>query len=143
MVPRKKRSKLWNYFEKLKPKLLKCTTCKKEIKVSYPKYRITIMRKHLIYRHGIFADNDTRTIPDDLKQYYSELPGYKAKCNDCSKTMSLLTNIVRLRKHLRRHSTRILSRDEPSTSSVADDNMDPSAHRQSQDTSGLLVQSFI
>ncbi|XP_071569976.1 uncharacterized protein [Temnothorax nylanderi] len=56
--------------------------------------------------------------------------------------MSFLTNIVRLRKHLRRHSTRILSRDEPSTSSLADNGMDLSAGCQSQDASGLLVQSF-
>ncbi|TGZ47871.1 hypothetical protein DBV15_09210, partial [Temnothorax longispinosus] len=31
----------------------------------------------------------------------------------------------------------------PSLPRLADDSMDPSAHRQSQDTSGLLVQSFI
>ncbi|TGZ37298.1 hypothetical protein DBV15_03293 [Temnothorax longispinosus] len=32
MVLRKKRGKFWNYFEELKPTLVKCTTCKKEIK---------------------------------------------------------------------------------------------------------------
>ncbi|XP_071628124.1 uncharacterized protein [Temnothorax longispinosus] len=142
MVPRKKRSKLWNYFEELKPTLVKCTTCKKEIKVFHPKHSTKLMRLHLS-KHGIFLDNDTFSLHDDLKQYYSELSGYKAKCNDCGKTMSFLTNITRLRKHLRRHSTRILSRDEPSASSLADDNVGLSARRQGQDTSGLLVQSFI
>ncbi|XP_071628919.1 uncharacterized protein [Temnothorax longispinosus] len=111
MVPRKKRSKLWNYFEKLKPKLLKCTTCKKEIKVSYPKYRITIMRKHLS-RHEIFLDDDIRTLPDDLRQCYSELPGYKAKCNNCGETVSFLTTFSSLRRHFRRHCTRTHSQDE-------------------------------
>ncbi|XP_071558323.1 uncharacterized protein [Temnothorax nylanderi] len=143
MVPRKKRSKLWNYFEELNPSLVKCTTCKKEIKVSHPANCITIMRVHLLKKHGIFLDGDTLTLPDDLRQYYSELPGYKAKCNNCDKTLSFLTNVRDLRRHLRRHSIRIQSRDEPSTSSLADDSMDPSAHRQSQDTSGLLVQLFI
>ncbi|XP_071554593.1 uncharacterized protein [Temnothorax nylanderi] len=112
MVPRKKRSKLWNYFEELKPTLVKCTTCKKEIKMSHPANRITIMRVHLFKKHGISLDGDTLTLPDDLKQYYSELPGYKAKCNNCGKAVSFLTNIARLQKHLRTHSTRILSRDE-------------------------------
>ncbi|XP_071567276.1 uncharacterized protein [Temnothorax nylanderi] len=227
-TPTKKRSKLWNYFEELKPTLVKCTTCKREIKVSHPNHYTKVMRIHLS-RHGIFLDNDTYTLPDDLKQNYSELPGYKAKCNncgkavsfltniarlrkhlrrhstrilsrdetvmvprkkrsklwtyfkklkpslvkhgiflnndtfalpddlrqhyselprykakcnDCGKTMSFLTNIVRLRKHLRRHSTRILSRDEPSSSSLADNSIDPSADRQSQDTSDLPIQSL-
>ncbi|XP_071557806.1 uncharacterized protein [Temnothorax nylanderi] len=145
MVPRKKRSKLWNYFEELKPTLVKCTTCKKEIKISHPSNRTTKFRAHL-KRHKIFLDNDTLSLPDDLKQYYSMLPRYKAKCNNCGKAVSFLTTMAHLRKHLRRHSifpTRIQSRNEPSTSSLADDIMDPSAHRQSQDTSGLLVQSFI
>ncbi|XP_071567285.1 uncharacterized protein [Temnothorax nylanderi] len=142
MVPRKKRSKLWTYFKKLKPSLVKCVICKIKIYIPHPSNSTAIAIGHL-NRHGIFLNNDTFALPDDLRQHYSELPRYKAKCNDCGKTMSFLTNIVRLRKHLRRHSTRILSQDEPSTSSLADDNMDPSAHRQSQDTSGLLVQSFI
>ncbi|XP_071629050.1 uncharacterized protein [Temnothorax longispinosus] len=142
MAPRKRHSKLWNYFEELKPLLVKCTTCKKEIKVSHPKHYTKVMRMHLS-RHGIFLDNDTHTLPDDLKQYYSELPGYKAKCNNCGKTLSFLTNIGHLRRHLRRHSTSIQSRDEPNTSSLADDNVGPSARSQAQDTSGLLVQSFI
>ncbi|TGZ31961.1 hypothetical protein DBV15_05679, partial [Temnothorax longispinosus] len=120
MVPRKKRSKLWNYFEKLKPKLLKCTTCKKEIKVSYPKYRITIMRKHLS-RHEIFLDDDIRTLPDDLRQCYSELPGYKAKCNNCGETVSFLYHFGNLRRHLKRHSTRIQSRDDVRQSVLQDD----------------------
>ncbi|XP_071558206.1 uncharacterized protein [Temnothorax nylanderi] len=111
MVQRKKRSKLWNYFKKLKPLLVKCTTCKREIKVSHQTYYTKLMRLHLS-RHGIFLDNDTLSLPDDLKQYYSELPGYKAKCNNCGKTVSFLTNIAHLRGHLKRHSTRILSRDE-------------------------------
>ncbi|XP_071553885.1 uncharacterized protein [Temnothorax nylanderi] len=143
---RKKRSKLWNYFEELKPSLVKCTTCKKEIKIPYPKHRIKTMITHLLNKHGIFLDDDIRTLPVDLKQYYSELPGYKAKCKDCSKTVSFLRDFENLRRHLirnlRRHSTRIQSRDEPSTSSLADNGMDPSAERQSQDTSGLPVQSF-
>ncbi|XP_071628730.1 uncharacterized protein [Temnothorax longispinosus] len=142
-TPTKKQSKLWNYFEELKPTLVKCTTCKKEIKVSDPTKYTRVMRMHLS-RHGIFLDNDTHTLPDDLRQYYSELRGYKAKCNNCGETVSFSHNIVNLRKHLRRHSTRIQSRDEPSTSSLADDNVGPSARCQGQDdTSGLLVQSFI
>ncbi|TGZ48161.1 hypothetical protein DBV15_04581, partial [Temnothorax longispinosus] len=141
MVPRKKRSKLWNYFEELKPTLVKCTTCKKEIKVFHPKHSTKLMRLHLS-KHGIFLDNDTFSLHDDLKQYYSELSGYKAKCNDCGKTMSFLTNITRLRKHLRRHSTRILSRDEPSSSSLADNSIDSSADRQSQDASDLPIQAL-
>ncbi|XP_071563474.1 uncharacterized protein [Temnothorax nylanderi] len=139
MAPKRKR-KLWNYFEQLKPSLVKCTICKKEITIPQPTRRSKIFRAHLLIRHGIFLDNDT--LPADLRQYYSELSGHKAKCNDCGKTKSFLTNIARLRKHLRRHSTRILNRDEPSTSSLADNTMDPSAERQSQDTSGLPVQSF-
>ncbi|XP_071558219.1 uncharacterized protein [Temnothorax nylanderi] len=142
MVPRKKRSKLWNYFEELKPTLVKCTTCKKEIKVSHPKRWIKVIRIHLS-RHGIFIDNDTFSLPDDLRQCYSKLPGYKAKCNNCGKAVSFLTNIASLRVHLRRYCTRILSRDETSTSNLADDSMGPSARHQGQDTSGLLVQSFI
>ncbi|XP_071570016.1 uncharacterized protein [Temnothorax nylanderi] len=141
IAPKKKRSKLWNYFEELKPSLVKCAICKIEIHMPHPSNSTAIMIGHL-NRHGIFFNNDTFTLPDDLRKYCSELPGYKAKCNDCGKTMSFLTNIVRLRKHLRRHSTIILSRDEPSTSSLADNGMDPSAERQSQDASGLLVQSF-
>ncbi|XP_071628912.1 uncharacterized protein [Temnothorax longispinosus] len=141
MVPRKKRSKLWNYFEKLKPKLLKCTTCKKEIKVSYPKYRITIMRKHLS-RHEIFLDDDIRTLPDDLRQCYSELPGYKAKCNNCGETVSFLTTFSSLRRHFRRHCTRTHSQDDLSTSTSTCCVMDSSAKRQNQDTSSLPIQSF-
>ncbi|XP_071558216.1 uncharacterized protein [Temnothorax nylanderi] len=110
-TPTKKRSKFWNYFEELKPTLVKCTICKKEIKVSHPKYYTKLMRLHL-RRHGISLDNDTHTLPDDLKQYYSELPGYKAKCKDCGKTLSFLSSMAYLREHLRRHSTKILSRDE-------------------------------
>ncbi|XP_024876966.1 uncharacterized protein LOC112457898 isoform X1 [Temnothorax curvispinosus] len=143
MVPRKKRSKLWTYFEKLKPSLVKCVICKIKIYMPHPSNSTAITMGHL-NKHGIFFNNDTFALPDDLRQHYSELPRYKAKCNDCGKKMSLLKNIVRLRKHLRRHSTRILSRDEPSTSSLADDNVGPSARCQGQDdTSGLLVQSFI
>ncbi|XP_071627800.1 uncharacterized protein [Temnothorax longispinosus] len=145
MASRKKHSKLWNYFEHLKPLLVKCTTCKKEIKVPHQTNRTTKMRVHLLKKHGIFFD-DTRTLPDDLRKYYSELPGYKAKCNNCGKTVSFLTSFRNLRRHLiknlRRHSTRIQSRDEPSTSSLADNDMDPSAERQSQDSSGLPVQPF-
>ncbi|XP_071630797.1 uncharacterized protein [Temnothorax longispinosus] len=140
--PKRKRSKLWNYFEELKPTLVKCTTCKKEIKISHPSYRIQTFRTHLLNVHGIFLDNDTRTLPDKLRQYYSELPGYKAKCNNCGVTVSFLSS-SNLRKHLRRHSTITQSRDEPNTSSLADDNVGPSARSQAQDTSGLLVQSFI
>ncbi|XP_071628705.1 uncharacterized protein [Temnothorax longispinosus] len=142
MAPKRKRSKFWNYFENLKPSLVKCTTCKKEIKV-HPTNCITIMRAHLLKKHGMSFDDDTLTLPDDLKQNYSELPGYKAKCNNCGKAISFLTNTVHLRRHLRRHSTSIQGRNEPSTSSLADDIMDPSAHRQNQETSGLLVQSFM
>ncbi|XP_071625641.1 uncharacterized protein [Temnothorax longispinosus] len=141
MALKRKRSFLWNYFEQLKPSLIKCAICKMEIYMPHLSNSTAIMIGHL-NRHGIFFNNDTFTLPDDLKKYYSELPGYKAKCNDCGKTMSFLTNIVRLRKHLRRHSTRILSRDEPNISSLADNGMDPSAERQSQDTSSLPVQSF-
>ncbi|XP_071581167.1 uncharacterized protein [Temnothorax nylanderi] len=141
MAPKRKRSKLWNYFEQLKPSLVKCVVCKMEIYTPHPSNSTAITIGHL-NRHGIFFNNDTFTLPDDLRKYYSELPGYKAKCNDCDKTMSFLTNIVRLRKHLRRHSTRILSRDEPSTSSLADNGMDLSAGCQSQDTSGLPSQLF-
>ncbi|TGZ51680.1 hypothetical protein DBV15_12314 [Temnothorax longispinosus] len=90
-TPTKKRSKLWNYFEELKPLQIKCTTCKKEMKVSHPTYYTKLMRLHLS-RHGIFLDNDTLTLPDDLRQYYSELPEYKAKCNNCGETLSFLTN---------------------------------------------------
>ncbi|XP_071637762.1 uncharacterized protein [Temnothorax longispinosus] len=143
ITSKKRRSKFWNYFKDLKPLLLKCRTCKKEIKVSNLGNRITIMRVHLFKKHGISLDDDTLTLPDDLKQYYSELPGYKAKCNNCGETVSFLTHhIGDLRKHLRRHSTKILSRDEPSTSSLADNSVDPSADRQSQDTSDLFIQSF-
>ncbi|TGZ49610.1 hypothetical protein DBV15_02061 [Temnothorax longispinosus] len=84
MAPKRKRSKFWNYFEDLKPSLVKCTTCKEKIKISNPSNRIIIFRAHL-ERHGIFLDNDTLSLPDELKQYYSELPGYKAKCNNCGK----------------------------------------------------------
>ncbi|XP_071630800.1 uncharacterized protein [Temnothorax longispinosus] len=114
MAPKRKRSKFWNYFEDLKPSLVKCTTCKEKIKISNPSNRIIIFRAHL-ERHGIFLDNDTLSLPDELKQYYSELPGYKAKCNNCGKAVSFLTNIENLRVHLRRHSTRILSRNETVT----------------------------
>ncbi|XP_071628922.1 uncharacterized protein [Temnothorax longispinosus] len=138
MVPRKKRSKLWNYFEKLKPKLLKCTTCKKEIKVSYPKYRITIMRKHLS-RHEIFLDDDIRTLPDDLRQCYSELPGYKAKCNNCGETVSFLTTFSSLRRHFRRHCTRTHSQDDTSISTSYDTNH--TAECQSQETVDLALQT--
>ncbi|XP_024885539.1 uncharacterized protein LOC112463308 isoform X2 [Temnothorax curvispinosus] len=141
VAPKRKRSKLWNCFEQLKPSLVKCAICKMEIYMPHPSNSTAIMIGHL-NRHGIFFNNDTVTLPDDLRKYYLELPEYKAKCNDCGKTMSFLTNIVRLRKHLRRHSTRILSRDEPSTSSLADNGMGLSAGCQSQDTSGLPVQSF-
>ncbi|XP_024887646.1 uncharacterized protein LOC112464723, partial [Temnothorax curvispinosus] len=111
MTPKKKRSKLWDYFEELKSLLVKCAICKIQIHMPHPSNSPAIMIGHL-NRHGIFFNNDTYTLPDDLREYYSELPGYKAKCNDCSKTMPFLTDIIRLRKHLRRHSTRILSRDE-------------------------------
>ncbi|TGZ46343.1 hypothetical protein DBV15_09902, partial [Temnothorax longispinosus] len=111
MVLKKKRSKLWNYFEELKPTLVKCRTCKKEIKISRPSNNTTIFRTHL-KRHGIFLDNDTLTFPDDLKQYYSQLPEYKAKCNNCGKTLSFLGSSTNLREHLRRHSIRIQSRDK-------------------------------
>ncbi|XP_024881754.1 uncharacterized protein LOC112460984 [Temnothorax curvispinosus] len=141
-TPTKKRSKWWNYFEDLKPSLVKCTTCKKEIKISYPSSRTTIFRAHL-KRHGIFLDNDTYTLLDELKQCYSELPGYEAKCNNYGETIGFLKSVGNLRQHLKIHSTRIHSRDEPSTSSLADDSMGPPARRQGQDTSGLLVQSFI
>ncbi|XP_071628130.1 uncharacterized protein [Temnothorax longispinosus] len=141
MVPKKKRSKLWNYFEELKPTLVKCTTCKKEIKIFHPKHSTKLMRLHLS-KHGIFLDNDTFSLQDDLKQYYSELSGYKAKCNDCGKTYSFIRNPTYLREHLkRRHSTKIQSQDEPSTSSLPN-TMDPSAERQGQDISDLPVQSF-
>ncbi|XP_024876844.1 uncharacterized protein LOC112457809 isoform X14 [Temnothorax curvispinosus] len=141
MAPKRKRNKLWNYFEELKPSLVKCAICKIEIHMPHPSNSTGIMIKHL-NRHEIFLNNDTFTLSDDLRQYYSELPRYKAKCNDCSKTISFLTNNARLRKHLRRHSTRILSLDEPSTSTLVDYIMDNSAERQSQDTSSLPVQSF-
>ncbi|XP_071626767.1 uncharacterized protein [Temnothorax longispinosus] len=137
---RRKRSKLWNYFEELKPTLVKCTTCQKEIKIPYPTKCTKIMRVHL-NKHGISLDDDIYTLlPDDLREYYSVLPGYKAKCKNCVKTVSFLTNMSNLRIHLRIHSTRIQIRDI--TSSLADNGMDPSAERQSQDTSGLPVQSF-
>ncbi|XP_071628133.1 uncharacterized protein [Temnothorax longispinosus] len=143
-ISRKKRRKLWKYFEKLKPSLIKCVICKIEIYMPHPSNSTAITIEHL-KRHGIFFNNDTFALPDDLRQYYSELPRYKAKCNDCGKTMSFLTNIVRLRKHLRRHSTRILSRDEPSTSSLADNSIDPSADRQrrgqTQESLSLPAQS--
>ena len=109
-TPTKKRSKFWNYFEELKPTLIKCTTCKKEIKISHPTTHIRIMRIHLS-GHGIFLDNDTLSLPDDLRQCYSKLPGYKAKCNNCGETVSFLRNDGLLRRHLRRHSTIILSRE--------------------------------
>ncbi|TGZ49987.1 hypothetical protein DBV15_11609 [Temnothorax longispinosus] len=111
MTPTRKRSKFWNYFEKLKPLLVKCTTCKREIKVSSPGNYTNVMRRHLS-RHGIFLDNGTLSLPDDLKQYYSKLPEYKAKCNNCGKTLSFLTNFRNLRTHLRKHSTSIQSTDE-------------------------------
>ncbi|XP_024883104.1 uncharacterized protein LOC112461908 [Temnothorax curvispinosus] len=143
MTSIKKWSKLWNYFEELKRSLLKCTTCKKEIKVSHQTNCTKKMRAHLFNVHGISLDDDTLTLPDDLKHYYSKLPGYKAKCKDCGKTVSFLTNVATLRVHLRkRHSIKIQSQNKPSTSSLADNGMDPSAERQSQDTSGLPVQSF-
>ncbi|XP_071628144.1 uncharacterized protein [Temnothorax longispinosus] len=146
-TPKKKRSKLWNYFEELKPTLVKCTICKKKIKIpSSSTRRIQIIRAHLLKKHEISPDDDTFTLHDDLKQYYSQLPGYKAKCNNCNKTLSFFGNSRYLRDHLKKHSvllTRIQSRDEPSTSSLAADIMDPSAHRQNQKTSGSLVQSFM
>ncbi|XP_071627919.1 uncharacterized protein [Temnothorax longispinosus] len=143
MTSRKKYSKLWNYFEELKPSLMKCTTCKKEIKVFHLTDRTTKMRAHLFNVHGISLDDDTLTLTDDLKQYYSELPGYKAKCKECCKTVSFLTHMPNLREHLRRrHSIRIQSRNKPSTSSLADNGMDRSAECQSEDTSGLSGQSF-
>ncbi|XP_071569161.1 uncharacterized protein [Temnothorax nylanderi] len=139
-TPRKKRSKLWNYFKELKPTLVKCTICKKEIKISRPSNRITIFRVHL-KRHGIFLDNDTHTLPYDLKQYYSKLPGYKAKCNNCGKIVSFLTCFGNLRRHLRRHSTRIQSGDELSTSSLPGNDIDPNVERQDQETIDLTLQS--
>ncbi|TGZ51891.1 hypothetical protein DBV15_10909, partial [Temnothorax longispinosus] len=111
-TPTKKRNKLWNYFEELNPSLVKCTTCKKEIKVSHPTNCTRIFRAHLFKKHGISLDNDIRTLPDDLRQYYSELPGYKAKCNNCDVTLSFLRDVGSLRNHLRRHSTRIQSQDK-------------------------------
>ncbi|XP_071630796.1 uncharacterized protein [Temnothorax longispinosus] len=140
MALKRKRSKLWNYFEELKPTLVKCTTCKKEIKISHPSYRIQTFRAHLLNVHGIFLDNDTRTLPDKLRQYYSELPGYKAKCNNCGVTVSFLSS-SNLRKHLRRHSTITQSRDEPNTSSSTSRVMDPNAELQSQETINLALQS--
>ncbi|XP_024881579.1 uncharacterized protein LOC112460870 isoform X2 [Temnothorax curvispinosus] len=128
----KKRSKLWNYFEELKPTLVKCTTCKKEIKISRPSHRTLIFRAHL-KKHEIFLDNDIRTLPDDLKQYYSELPGYKAKCNNCGKAVSFLTKMAFLRRHLRRHSTITQNRDEPGTSISTDYNTNLTAECQSQE----------
>ncbi|TGZ49868.1 hypothetical protein DBV15_09469 [Temnothorax longispinosus] len=112
MAPRRKHSKLWNYFEELKPTLLKCMTCKKEIKTPNPTIRTKRMRAHILNVHGISLDNDIHTLPDNLRQCYSELPGYKAKVNNCGETVSFLTNVGNLRNHLRRHSTITQSRDE-------------------------------
>ncbi|XP_071629998.1 uncharacterized protein [Temnothorax longispinosus] len=138
MIPKRRHSKLWNYFEELKSKLVKCTTCKKEIKIPHPTSRTTILRAHL-KKHGIFLDNDT--LPADLRQYYSELPRHKAKCNDCDKTMSMLTNVGNLRVHLRRHCTKVESRDEPSTSSSTSYDIDPNAEHRNQETVDLTLQS--
>ncbi|TGZ54666.1 hypothetical protein DBV15_11981 [Temnothorax longispinosus] len=78
MAQKKKRSKLWDYFEELKSLLVKCAICKIQIHMLHPSNSPAIMIGHL-NKHGIFFNNDTFTLPDDLRQYYSELPGYKAK----------------------------------------------------------------